>query len=334
MNKSILAIETSCDDTSASIISDGVIKSNIISSQLDHQKLGGVVPEIASRSHQKNIIYIVDSALSDAGINKLDLDAVAFTIGPGLLGSLLVGSTFAKSLAYSLDIPILGVNHLKAHAFSHTINKKNFDYPFLSLLVSGGHTQIILVKSYDDMQILGETRDDAVGEAFDKCAKILGLDYPGGPLIDKHSKGGDENSFLFPNTSVPNLDFSFSGIKTSFLYFINNNIKKNEQFIDDHLHDISASIQRKLIDMLLDKLILAIKQYKIKDVSICGGVAANSLLRKEMKKLSLNYNLNVHIPKMEYCTDNAAMIANYAQYMFNDKKFSDFTIVPYSKNTI
>ena len=334
MNKSILAIETSCDDTSASVISEGIIKSNIISSQLDHQKLGGVVPEIASRSHQKNIIYIVDSALSEAGIDKLDLDAIAFTIGPGLLGSLLVGSTFAKSFGYSLDIPILGVNHLKAHAFSHTINKKDFDYPFLSLLVSGGHTQIILVKSYDNMQILGETIDDAVGEAFDKCAKILGLDYPGGPLIDKYSKDGDQNSFIFPNTSVPGLDFSFSGIKTSFLYFINDNVKKNQNFIRDHINNISASIQRKLIDMLLDKLKLAINHYKVKDISICGGVAANSLLRKEVKNLSTKLNINVHIPKMEYCTDNAAMIANYAYYMFNDKKFSDFNIVPYSKNTI
>ena len=221
MNKTILAIETSCDDTSASIISDGNIKSNIISSQIDHKKLGGVVPEIASRSHQKNIIYIVDSALSEAGINKKELDAIAFTIGPGLLGSLLVGSTFAKSFGYSLGIPIIGVNHLKAHAFSHTINKKDTKYPFLSLLVSGGHTQIILVKSYNNMEVVGETRDDAVGEAFDKCAKIMGLDYPGGPLIDKYSKNGDPNLYSFPDTNVPELDFSFSGIKTSFLYFIN-----------------------------------------------------------------------------------------------------------------
>ena len=334
MNKTILAIETSCDDTSASIISDGKIESNIISSQLDHKKLGGVVPEIASRSHQKNIIYIVDSALSDAGVAKSDLDAIAFTIGPGLLGSLLVGSTFAKSFGYSLGIPLIGVNHLKAHAFSHTINKKDFNYPFLSLLVSGGHTQIILVKSYDDMEVVGETRDDAVGEAFDKCAKILGLDYPGGPLIDKYSTIGNENMFLFPNTRVPDLDFSFSGIKTSFLYFINDNVKENSDFIEINLNDICASVQKKLVEMLLDKFTLAIKKYRVKDISICGGVAANSSLRKEINKLSEKHNLEVHIPEMEYCTDNAAMIANYAHYMYSDKKFSDFNIVPYSKNII
>ena len=334
MNKTILAIETSCDDTSASIISDGNIKSNIISSQIDHKKLGGVVPEIASRSHQKNIIYIVDSALSEAGINKKELDAIAFTIGPGLLGSLLVGSTFAKSLGYSLGIPIIGVNHLKAHAFSHTINKKDIKYPFLSLLVSGGHTQIILVKSYNNMEVVGETRDDAVGEAFDKCAKIMGLDYPGGPLIDKYSKNGDPNLYSFPDTNVPELDFSFSGIKTSFLYFINDKIKENKNFISENINNISASIQKKLIDMLLDKLIIALDKYKVQDISICGGVAANSLLREEMINFSNKFEIKVNIPKMEYCTDNAAMIANYASYMYDEKKFSNYDIVPFSKNSL
>ena len=334
MNKTILAIETSCDDTSASIISNGNIKSNIISSQIDHKKLGGVVPEIASRSHQKNIIYIVDSALSEAGINKKELDAIAFTIGPGLLGSLLVGSTFAKSFGYSLGIPIIGVNHLKAHAFSHTINKKDIKYPFLSLLVSGGHTQIILVKSYNNMEVVGETRDDAVGEAFDKCAKIMELDYPGGPLIDKYSKNGDPNLYSFPDTNVPELDFSFSGIKTSFLYFINDNIKENKNFISENINNISASIQKKLIDMLLDKLIIALDKYEVQDISICGGVAANSLLREEMINFSNKFELKVNIPKMEYCTDNAAMIANYASYMYDEKKFSDYDIVPFSKNSL
>ncbi len=334
MNKTILAIETSCDDTSASIISNGNIKSNIISSQIDHKKLGGVVPEIASRSHQKNIIYIVDSALSEAGINKKELDAIAFTIGPGLLGSLLVGSTFAKSFGYSLGIPIIGVNHLKAHAFSHTINKKNIKYPFLSLLVSGGHTQIILVKSYNNMEVVGETRDDAVGEAFDKCAKIMGLDYPGGPLIDKYSKNGDPNLYSFPDTIVPELDFSFSGIKTSFLYFINDRIKENKNFISENINNISASIQKKLIDMLLDKLIIALDKYEVQDISICGGVAANSLLREEMINFSNKFEIKVNIPKMEYCTDNAAMIANYASYMYDEKKFSDYDIVPFSKNSL
>ena len=334
MNKTILAIETSCDDTSASIISDGNIKSNIISSQIDHKKLGGVVPEIASRSHQKNIIYIVDSALSEAGINKKELDAIAFTIGPGLLGSLLVGSTFAKSFGYSLGIPIIGVNHLKAHAFSHTINKKDIKYPFLSLLVSGGHTQIILVKSYNNMEVVGETRDDAVGEAFDKCAKIMGLDYPGGPLIDKYSKNGDPNLYSFPDAIVPELDFSFSGIKTSFLYFINDRIKENKNFISENINNISASIQKKLIDMLLDKLIIALDKYEVQDISICGGVAANSLLREEMINFSNKFEIKVNIPKMEYCTDNAAMIANYASYMYDEKKFSDYDIVPFSKNSL
>tara|TARA_B100000029_G_scaffold364489_1_gene357676 strand:+ start:29 stop:1033 length:1005 start_codon:yes stop_codon:yes gene_type:complete len=334
MNKTILAIETSCDDTSASIISNGNIKSNIISSQIDHKKLGGVVPEIASRSHQKNIIYIVDSALSEAGINKKELDAIAFTIGPGLLGSLLVGSTFAKSFGYSLGIPIIGVNHLKAHAFSHTINKKDIKYPFLSLLVSGGHTQIILVKSYNNMEVVGETRDDAVGEAFDKCAKIMGLDYPGGPLIDKYSKNGDPNLYSFPDTIVPELDFSFSGIKTSFLYFINDRIKENKNFISENINNISASIQKKLIDMLLDKLIIALDKYEVQDISICGGVAANSLLREEMINFSNKFEIKVNIPKMEYCTDNAAMIANYASYMYDEKKFSDYDIVPFSKNSL
>ena len=334
MNKTILAIETSCDDTSASIISNGNIKSNIISSQIDHKKLGGVVPEIASRSHQKNIIYIVDSALSEAGINKKELDAIAFTIGPGLLGSLLVGSTFAKSFGYSLGIPIIGVNHLKAHAFSHTINKKDIKYPFLSLLVSGGHTQIILVKSYNNMEVVGETRDDAVGEAFDKCAKIMGLDYPGGPLIDKYSKNGDPNLYSFPDTNVPELDFSFSGIKTSFLYFINDRIKENKNFKSENINNISASIQKKLIDMLLDKLIIALDKYEVQDISICGGVAANSLLREEMINFSNKFEIKVNIPEMEYCTDNAAMIANYASYMYDEKKFSEYDIVPFSKNSL
>ncbi len=334
MNNTILAIESSCDDTSASVISNGKILSNIISSQVDHKKYGGVVPELASRSHQKNIIFIVESALNDAGISKKDLDAIAFTMGPGLLGSLLVGSSFSKSLGFALNIPIIGVNHLKAHAFSHTINKNYINYPFLTLLVSGGHTQIILVKSYDDMIVVGETRDDAVGEAFDKCAKILGLDYPGGPIIDQLSKNGNPSKFIFPDTKIDGFDFSFSGIKTSFLYFINNELKKNKSFIEENLNDISASIQSKLISMLLEKMLLAIKKFNIKEVSICGGVASNSKLREEMiiKSNSIGFNLN--IPDMEYCTDNAAMIANYASYMYEDKIFSEYDIVPFSKSKI
>ena len=327
----ILAIETSCDDTSASIISDGLIQSNIISSQINHAKLGGVVPEIASREHQKNIIFIVERALNKANKTKKDLDAVAFTNGPGLLGSLLVGSSFAKSFSYGLNIPFIAVNHISAHALSHTINLKDPIFPFISLIVSGGHTQIVLVQSYDNIEIIGETRDDAVGEAFDKCAKIIGLDYPGGPLIDKLSVEGDENKFQFPDTRVPDFDFSFSGIKTSFLYFIRDKIKKDNLFIEKNLHHISASIQNKLIDMLIEKLVRASIKYKIKEISIGGGVAANSLLRKKINFISKQNNWNVYIPKISFCTDNAAMIANYANFMFRDSKFSDISVVPYSR---
>ena len=327
----ILAIETSCDDTSASIISDGIIQSNIISSQLNHKKLGGVVPEIASREHQKNIIFIVEKALNEANKRKKDLDAVAFTNGPGLLGSLLVGSSFAKSFSYGLKIPLIAVDHISAHALSHTINQKNPVFPFISLIVSGGHTQVVLVQSYDNIDIIGETRDDAVGEAFDKCAKIIGLDYPGGPLIDKLSIEGDENKFQFPNTKVPDFDFSFSGIKTSFLYFIRDNLKKDNRFIEKNLHHISASIQNKLIDMLIDNLLKVTSKYNIKEISIGGGVAANSLLRKKINFISKENNWNVYIPKISFCTDNAAMIANYANFMFKDSKFSDISVVPYSR---
>ena len=327
----VLAIETSCDDTSASIISDGIIQSNIISSQLNHTKLGGVVPEIASREHQKNIIFIVEKALNEANKRKKDLDAVAFTNGPGLLGSLLVGSSFAKSFSYGLKIPLIAVDHISAHALSHTINQKNPVFPFISLIVSGGHTQVVLVQSYDNIDIIGETRDDAVGEAFDKCAKIIGLDYPGGPLIDKLSIEGDENKFQFPNTKVPDFDFSFSGIKTSFLYFIRDNLKKDNRFIEKNLHHISASIQNKLIDMLIDNLLKVTSKYNIKEISIGGGVAANSLLRKKINFISKENNWNVYIPKISFCTDNAAMIANYANFMFKDSKFSDISVVPYSR---
>lgn len=332
MNKTtILAIETSCDDTSASIISDGIIQSNIISSQINHKKLGGVVPEIASREHQKNIIFIVERALNKAKKTKKDLDAVAFTNGPGLLGSLLVGSSFAKSFSYGLKIPLIAVDHISAHALSHTINLKDPIFPFISLIVSGGHTQIVVVRSYDNIEIIGETRDDAVGEAFDKCAKIIGLDYPGGPLIDKLSVEGNENKFQFPDTRVPDFDFSFSGIKTSFLYFIRDNMKKDNRFIEKNLNHISASIQKKLIDMLMEKLLKVSSKYKIKEISIGGGVAANSLLRKKIKLISKENNLNVYIPKISFCTDNAAMIANYANFMFKDSKFSDISVVPYSR---
>ena len=332
MSTTILAIETSCDDTSASVISDGIIKSNIISSQLDHSKLGGVVPEIASRKHQKNIVYIINEALERSSVDLQDLDAIACTNGPGLLGSLLVGSSFAKSMSYSLEIPLICVDHIKAHALSHSIDKAEIDFPFISLVVSGGHTQIMYVESYDNIKIVGETRDDAVGEAFDKCAKIIGLDYPGGPFIDKLSKKGDPHKYKFPDTSIPNLDFSFSGIKTSFLYFIRDNLQNDKNFIKNNIHDIASSIQYRLVDMVIKKLRLAINKYKVKSISIGGGVAANSLLREELLKLKEKHSVIINISKLEYCTDNAAMIANYARFMFNDKVFSEYDVVPFSKN--
>ena len=332
MSTTILAIETSCDDTSASVISDDIIKSNIVSSQLDHSKFGGVVPEIASRRHQKNITYIVNRALIESSTKLSMLNAIACTNGPGLLGSLLVGTSFAKSISYSLGIPLICVDHIKAHALSHTINTSKLDFPFISLVVSGGHTQIMYIESYDNIKILGETRDDAVGEAFDKCGKIMGLDYPAGPLIDVLSKDGDPFKFNFPNTKVSGMDFSFSGIKTSFLYFINDNLNANKNFITENLNDIASSIQYKLVEMVIDKLKIALKEYKVSSIAVGGGVAANSLLRNHLIKLENEMNIKVNISDIEYCTDNAAMIANYSRFMYNDKKFSRHDIVPFSKN--
>ena len=332
MSTTILAIETSCDDTSASVISDDIIKSNIVSSQLDHSKLGGVVPEIASRRHQKNITYIVNRALIESSTKLSMLNAIACTNGPGLLGSLLVGTSFAKSISYSLGIPLICVDHIKAHALSHTINASKVDFPFISLVVSGGHTQIMYIESYDNIKILGKTRDDAVGEAFDKCGKIIGLDYPAGPLMDVLSKDGDPNKFNFPDTNVPRIDFSFSGIKTSFLYFINDNLKENKNFIIENINDIAASIQNKLVEMVIDKLKISLKEYKVSNIAVGGGVAANSLLRSQLIRLEDEMNIKVNISDIEYCTDNAAMIANYSRFMYKDKKFSRHDSVPYSKN--
>ena len=332
MSTTILAIETSCDDTSASVISDDIIKSNIVSSQLDHSKLGGVVPEIASRRHQKNITYIVNRALMESSTKLSMLNAIACTNGPGLLGSLLVGTSFAQSISYSLGIPLICVDHINAHALSHTINASKVDFPFISLVVSGGHTQIMYIESYDNIKILGETRDDAVGEAFDKCGKIIGLDYPAGPLIDVLSKNGDPNKFNFPDTKVPGMDFSFSGIKTSFLYFIKDNLKENKNFINENINDIASSIQYKLVEMLIDKLRISLKEYKVSNIAVGGGVAANSLLRSQLMRLEDEMNIKVHISDVEYCTDNAAMIANYSRFMYRDKKFSTHDVVPFSKN--
>ena len=327
MKPIILAIESSCDETSAAVINNGKIDSNIIATQKIHEKYGGVVPELASRAHQQNIIPVVQEALQKANVTKTDLNAVAFTQGPGLLGALLVGSSFAKSFAQGLDIPLVGVNHMQAHILAHFIDDPKPNFPFLCLTVSGGHTQIVLVKNYLEMEIIGETIDDAVGEAFDKSAKILGLPYPGGPLIDKYAKEGVAK-YSFAEVEMKNYDYSFSGLKTSILYFLQKKVKEDENFINDNLNDICASIQTCLIDTLLVKLKKAANKLQIRDVAIAGGVSANSGLRNEIQLLAEKHNWNVFIPAFEYCTDNAAMIAMAAHFMYQEKQFVELDAVP------
>ena len=328
MKEVILAIETSCDDTSAAIAIDGIVKSNIIISQGIHSKYGGVVPEISSREHQKNIILVVKEALRSAKIQKNDLNAISFTVGPGLLGSLLVGCSFAKSLSFALNIPLIGVDHMKAHVLSNFIDEPIPNFPFICLTVSGGHTQLVLVKDFLNMDIIGETLDDAVGEAFDKSAKILGIEYPGGPIIDKISKNGDPLKYKFSKPRISDLNFSFSGIKTSILYFVKSEMEKDPMFVEKNLNDIAASIQYSLVEILKEKLIKAANKYKISNIAIAGGVSANSLLRKEIDKLKSIYNWKTFIPKIEYCTDNAAMIAIAAHYYIKEKMFDDINICP------
>ena len=328
MKEVILAIETSCDDTSAAIAIDGIVKSNIIISQGIHSKHGGVVPEISSREHQKNIILVVKEALRSAKIQKNDLNAISFTVGPGLLGSLLVGCSFAKSLSFALNIPLIGVDHMKAHVLSNFIDEPIPNFPFICLTVSGGHTQLVLVKDFLNMDIIGETLDDAVGEAFDKSAKILGIEYPGGPIIDKISKNGDPLKYKFSKPRISDLNFSFSGIKTSILYFVKSEMEKDPMFVEKNLNDIAASIQYSLVEILKEKLIKAANKYKISNIAIAGGVSANSLLRKEIYKLKSIYNWKTFIPKIEYCTDNAAMIAIAAHYYIKEKMFDDINICP------
>ena len=328
MKEVILAIETSCDDTSAAIAIDGIVKSNIIISQGIHSKHGGVVPEISSREHLKNIILVVKEALRSAKIQKNDLNAISFTVGPGLLGSLLVGCSFAKSLSFALNIPLIGVDHMKAHVLSNFIDEPIPNFPFICLTVSGGHTQLVLVKDFLNMDIIGETLDDAVGEAFDKSAKILGIEYPGGPIIDKISKNGDPLKYKFSKPRISDLNFSFSGIKTSILYFVKSEMDKDPMFIEKNLNHIAASIQYSLVEILKEKLIKAANKYKISNIAIAGGVSANSLLRKEIDKLKLIYNWKTFIPKTEYCTDNAAMIAIAAHYYIKEKMFDDINICP------
>jgi N6-L-threonylcarbamoyladenine synthase len=328
-NITLLAIESSCDDTAASVIFNGKILSNEVAGQAIHQKYGGVVPELASRSHQKNIVPVVDIALKKANKKLSDIDGIAFTQGPGLLGSLLVGSSFAKGLALALNKPLIAVNHLEAHVMAHLIDNPEIAFPFLCLLVSGGHTQIIKVSDISNLEIIGQTIDDAAGEAFDKAAKILGLPYPGGPLIDFHAKNGNPLAFKFSVGNVPDLNFSFSGFKTSVLYFIRDRIAEDATFIENNLSDICASVQSAIVNYLLKKLKKAAHQTNIKHVAICGGVAANSGLRQGLNTMAKIENWTTYIPPFEYCTDNAAMIAIAAYYKFKAGKTESMDVLSY-----
>ena len=331
MQPVILAIESSCDETSCSIIRNGKVLNNIIASQEVHRKYGGVVPELASRAHQQNIVSVVQEAMNASATKTTELDAIAFTRGPGLIGSLLVGVSFAKGLAMALDIPLIEVNHMQAHVLAHFIDDPKPAFPFLCLTVSGGHTQIVLVRDYLDMEVVGETQDDAVGEAFDKAAKILDLPYPGGPLIDKYAQLGNDMRFKFPDSTVPGLDFSFSGIKTAFLYFLRDEKQKDPEFISKNLQDICASLQRQLITMLLTRLEKAMNQFGVTDVAIAGGVSANSGLRRTLQSLGEKRGWNVFIPDFQYCTDNAAMIAIAAHYKYLKGEFTSLDVVPLAR---
>ena len=326
----ILAIESSCDDTSCAVIKDGVVLSNIIAGQAVHSEWGGVVPELASRAHHQNIVPVVNSAIESAFLSKADIDAVGFTRGPGLLGSLLVGTSFAKAFALANDLPLIEVNHMIAHVLAHFIEDPKPKFPFLCLTVSGGHTQIVLVKDHLDMEVIGSTKDDAAGEAFDKSAKLLGLTYPGGPLIDKYAQNG-EVKYEFPKSKVGDYDYSFSGLKTAIMNFINNNKQKDPAFVDRELDHICASIQHIIIETLMKKLILAANDLNIKEIAIAGGVSANSGLRNAIIYYGKKYNWNTYIPKFEYCTDNAAMIAITAHYKYLKKEFVDQSVSPLSR---
>ena len=341
MNKKtiyILAIESSCDDTSVAVLANDVVLSNVVANQEIHAKYGGVVPELASRAHQQNIVPVVQQALSQAKIDKKDLSAIAFTRGPGLMGSLLVGTSFAKSMALALNIPLISVNHMQAHILAHFIKdeaQKKPNFPFICLTISGGHTQLILVKDYFSMEILGETIDDAVGEAFDKSAKILGLPYPGGPFVDRYAQLGNAAAFLFPKPKTKNeLDFSFSGLKTSILYFIRKKENENPNFIKENLHDICASIQQTIIDILLIKLKKAVKQTGISTIAIAGGVSANSGIRKTLIEAEKKYQWQTYIPKFEYTTDNAAMIGITAYYKYLNGQFETSAISSKARMTV
>ena len=331
----ILGIESSCDDTSAAVIRDGVLLSNVIASQEVHAEFGGVVPELASRAHQQNIVPVVDTALKRAGVRKDELTAIGFTRGPGLLGSLLVGTSFAKGMSLGLRIPIVDVNHLHGHVLSHFIRREENDpvpeYPYICLLVSGGNSQIILVRNYNDMEILGQTIDDAAGEAFDKCAKVMGLPYPGGPHIDRLAAEGDATRFKFARPHIPGLDYSFSGLKTSFLYTLRDELKKDPDFISKNQADLAASLQKTIIDILMDKLDKAVKQTGVKTVAIGGGVSANSGVRDAVAEYCSRRGLTAFIPPRVFTTDNAAMVAIAAYYKYLDRDFCRYDAVPYAR---
>lgn len=335
----ILGIESSCDDTAAAIIQDGVLLSNIISSQKVHESYGGVVPELASRAHQQNIIPVVDEALKKAGISREEITAIAFTRGPGLMGSLLVGTSFAKGLSTALNIPMIDVNHLQAHVLAHFIKEDKDDqdqpaFPFLCLLVSGGNSQIIVVKSHKEMEIIGQTIDDAAGEAFDKCAKVMGLGYPGGPIVNKLANLGNPDKFKFNKPHIQGYNYSFSGLKTSFLYFLRDELKKDPDFIENNKEDLCASLQKTIIDILMDKLRKAAKDLNIKEVAVAGGVSANSGLRDAFEDHALRFGWKIHIPKFGYTTDNAAMVAISGHYKYLDNEFCSMDAAPFARVTV
>lgn len=334
----ILGIESSCDDTSAAIIIDGILLSNVIAGQKVHEEYGGVVPELASRAHQQNIVPVIDTAIKRAGITKNDIDAIAFTRGPGLLGSLLVGTSFAKGLSLGLNIPLVDVNHLHGHVLSHFIRQQADDeipeYPFLCLLISGGNSQIILVKSYNEMEVLGQTIDDAAGEAFDKCAKVMGLPYPGGPHIDRLAAQGDASRFKFSKPHIPGLDYSFSGLKTSFLYTLRDAKKADPDFVEKNIADIAASLQRTIIEILLDKLRKAVDLTGVKQVAIGGGVSANSGVRQAVADFCASRGIKAFIPERVFTTDNAAMVAIAGYYKYLDNQFCSLDEVPYARVSV
>ncbi len=329
----ILGLESSCDDTSAAVIADGMLRSNIIANQDVHRKYGGVVPELASRAHQQNVVPVVDLALKEAGVMKSDISAVGFTRGPGLMGSLLVGASFAKGFSLARGIPLIEVNHLQAHILVHFIREQGIQeripsFPFICLLVSGGHTQLVMVRDYFSMEILGQTIDDAAGEAFDKCAKLMGLPYPGGPVVDKYGRDGNPFRFTFPKPSVGGLNYSFSGLKTSFLYFLRDNQKTDPEFIQDNIKDLCASLQNTIVNILIDNLIRASRQTGVRNIVLAGGVAANSALRRRVEETGTENGWEVYLPKPSFTTDNAAMIAITAYHKFLVDDFSSQDILP------